>query len=103
MISDGFCEQSLRVCQRKDLFGKSIKCSLAQTLRLRGDALDGSTTGDKPVRPLAPFSLFIVGGAVLKALDFVLFLRKLPLHLFFLGLQLFDFFFGHNFDLLTDR
>ena len=53
--------------------------------------------------PLAPFSLFIVGGAVLKALDFVLFLRKLPLHLFFLGLQLFDFFFGHNFDLLTDR
>ena len=38
--------------------------------------------------PLAPFSLFIVSGAVLKALDFVLFLRKLPLHLFFLGLQL---------------
>ena len=53
--------------------------------------------------PLAPFSLFIVGGAVLKALDFVLFLRKLPLHLFFLSLQLFDFFFGHDFDLLTDK
>ena len=103
MISDGFCEQSLRVCQRKDLFGKSIKCAFAQILCLRCDTLDGCATGDEPVRPLAPFSLFIVGGAVLKALDFVLFLRKLPLHLFFLGLQLFDFFFVHDFNLLTDR
>ena len=81
MISDGFCEQSLRVCQRKDLFGKSIKCAFAQILCLRCDTLDGCATGDEPVRPLAPFSLFVVGGAVLKALDFVLLLRKLPLHL----------------------
>ena len=103
MIADGFREQSLCVRQSKDLFGKSVKRGFAQLFRLRCDALDGCATGDKPVRPLAPFSLFIVGGAVLKALDFVLFLRKLPLHLFFLGLQLFDFFFGHNFDLLTDR
>ena len=77
MIADGFREQPLRVCQRKDLFGKGIKRSFAQILCLRCDALDGCTTGDKPVRPLAPFSLFIVGGAVFKALDFVLLLRKL--------------------------
>ena len=64
MISDGFCEQSLRVCQRKDLFGKSIKRAFAQILCLRCDALDRSTAGDKPVRPLAPFSLCIVGSAV---------------------------------------
>ena len=83
MISDGFCEQSLRVCQRKDLFGKSIKRAFAQILCLRCDALDGCATGDEPVRPLAPISLFVVGGAVFKALDFVLLLHKLPLDLFF--------------------
>ena len=55
------------------------------------------------VRPLAPFSLFIVGGAVLKALDFVLLLCKLAFNFLFLGLQLFDFFFVHNFNLLTDK
>ena len=55
------------------------------------------------MRPLAPFSLFIVGGAVFKALDFVLLLRKLTLDLFFLRLQLFDFFFVHDLDLLTDK
>ena len=103
MIADGFCEQPLRVRQRKDLLCKSVKCSLTQIFCLRCDAFNSSTAGDKPVRPLAPFSLFIVGGAVLNALDFVLFLHKLPLHLFFLGLQLFGFFFGHDFDLLTDR
>ena len=75
------------------LFHQFIQRNKAQPVVLDMDVL----------YPLAPFSLFIVGGAVLKALDFVLFLRKLPLHLFFLGLQLFDFFFGHNFDLLTDR
>ena len=57
----------------------------------------------KPVRPLAPFSLFVVGGKVFEPLNFVLLLRKLPLHLFFLGLQLFDFFFVHDFTLLTDK
>lgn len=65
--------------------------------------LDGRAASDKPVRPLAPFSLFIVGGAVFKTLDFVLFLRKLPLDLFFLRLQLLNFFFVHDFNLLTDR
>ena len=101
MISDGFCEQSLRVCQRKDLFGKSIKRAFAQILCLRCDALDGCTTGDKPVRPLAAITLFIVGGAVFETLDFVLFLRKLPLDLFFLCLQLLNFFFVQDFNLLT--
>ena len=92
MIADSFREQSLRVRQRKDLFGKSIKRGFAQLFRLRSDALNGCTAGDEPVRPLAPISLFIVGGAVLKPLDFVLLLCKLPLELFFLRLQLFDFF-----------
>ena len=92
MIADGFREQSLCVRQSKDLFHKSIKRSFAQIFCLRCDALDGCATGDKPVRPLAPFSLFIVGGTVLKALDLVLLLRKLPLDLFFLCLQLLNFF-----------
>ena len=74
------------VRQRKDLFDKSVKVSFAQSLCLRYNALNGSATGDEPVRPLAPISLFVVGSAVLKALDLVLLLRKLPLHLFFLGL-----------------
>ena len=103
MISDGFCEQSLRVCQRKDLFGKSIKRAFAQILCLRCDALNGCTTGDEPVRPLAPFSLFVVGGTVLKALDYVLFLYKLAFDFLFLGLQLLNFFFVHDFNLLTDK
>ena len=92
MISDGFCEQSLRVCQRKGLFGKGVKRAFTQILRLRCDTLDGCATGDEPVRPLALISLFIVGGAVLKPLNFVLLLRKLPLDLFFLCLQLLNFF-----------
>ena len=54
------------------------------------------------MRPLAPFSLLIVGGAVLKALDFVLLLCKLALNFLFLGLQFLNFFFVHDFDLLTD-
>ena len=102
MISDGFCEQSLRVCQRKDLFGKSIKRAFAQILCLRCDALDGCTTGDKPVRPLAAITLFIVGGAVFKPLDLVLLLRKLLFDFLFLGLQLLKFFFMHDYNLLTD-
>jgi len=100
-MADGFREQPLRVRQSKDLFGKSVKLGFAQLFRLRCDALDGCTTSDKPVRPLAPFSLFIVGGAVLKALNFVLLLRKLPLDLFFLGLQLLNSFLVHDFNLLT--
>ena len=102
-IADGSREQYLCVRQSKDLFGKGVKRGFAQILCLRCDALDGSTTGDKPVRPLAPISLFIVGGAVFKTLDFVLLLRKLPLDLFFLGLQLLNFFLVHDFDLLTDK
>lgn len=92
MVTDSFREQPLRVRQSKDLFGKSVKLGFVQLFRLRCDALDCRTTGDEPVRPLAPFSLFVVGGAVFKALDFVLLLYKLPLELFFLRLQLFDFF-----------
>ena len=103
MIADGFREQSLCVRQSKDLFGKSVKRGFAQLFRLRCDALDGCATGDKPVRPLAPFSLFIVGGAVLKALDFVLLLCKLAFDFLFLGLQLLNFFFVHDFNLLTDK
>ena len=81
MAADSFHEKPLRVWQSKDLFGKGVKPGFAQLFRLRCDTLDGCATGDEPVRPLAPFSLFVVGGAVLKALDFVLLLRKLPLHL----------------------
>ena len=102
MAADSFREQSLYVRQHKNLFCKSVKLGFAQILCPRCNALNGSTTGDKPVRPLAPFSFFIVGGSVFKALNFVLFLRKLPLHLFFLGLQLFDLFFVHNLNLPTD-
>ncbi|OLA41956.1 MAG: hypothetical protein BHW36_08720 [Firmicutes bacterium CAG:24053_14] len=103
MVADGFRKQPLCGWQSKDLFGKSVKRAFTQILRLRCNALDGCTTGDKPVRPLAPISFFIVGGSVFKALDFVLFLRKLTLHLFFLCLQLFDFFFVHDLDLLIDK
>ena len=103
MIADSFREQSLRVRQSKDLFCKSVKCSLAQILRLRSNALNGSTTGDKPVRPLAPFSFFVVGGTIFEPLNFVLFLCKLPLDLFFLGLQFLNFFLVHDFNLLTDK
>ena len=53
------------------------------------------------MRPLAPFSLFIVGGKVLKALDFVLLLCKLAFNFLFLGLQFLNFFFVHDFNLLT--
>ena len=53
------------------------------------------------MRPLAAITLFIVGGAVYKTLDFVLFLRKLPLDLFFLRLQLLNSFLVHDFNLLT--
>ena len=83
MIAGDFHKQSLRVRQSKSLFCKGIKRSFAQIFRLRCDALDGCATGDKPVRPLAPFSLFIVGGAVLKALDFVLLLCKLAFNFLF--------------------
>ena len=103
IVADSFREKPLHIRQSKDLFGKGVKPGFAQLFRLRCDTLDGCATGDEPVRPLAPISFFIVGGSVFKALNFVLFLRKLPLHLFFLGLQLFDFFFVHDFNLLTDR
>ena len=55
------------------------------------------------MRPLAPFSLFVVGGTVFEPLNFVLLLRKLTLDLFFLCLQLLNFFFVHDFNLLTDK
>ena len=103
MAADSFHEKPLRIWQSKDLFGKGVKPGFAQLFRLRCNALDGCATGDEPVRPLAPFSLFLVGGAVFKALDFVLLLRKLTLDLFFLDLQLLNFFFVHDFNLLTDK
>jgi len=102
MVANGFCEQPLRVRQSKDLFRKSVKCSLAQIFCLRCDALNRSTASDKPVRPLAPISLFVVCGAILKPLDFVLLLCKLPLDFLFFRLQLLNFFFVHDFNLLTD-
>ena len=103
MAADSFREQSLYIRQSKDLFRKSVKVGFAQILRLRSDALDRRATGDEPVRPLAPFPLFVIGSTVFKALDFVLLLRKLPLHLFFLVLQILNFFFVHDFNLLTDK
>ena len=103
MVADSFREQSLRVWQSKDLFGKSVKHGFAQSLCLRRNALNRCTTGDEPVRPLASISLFVVGGAVLKALDFVLLLCKLPLDFLFFRLQLLNFFFVHDFNLLTDK
>ena len=101
MVADGFCEQPLRVRQSKDLFGKGVKLGFAQLFRLRSNALDGCATGDKPVRPLAPFSLFLVGGTVFEPLNFVLLLRKLAFDFLFLGLQLLNFFLVHDFNLLT--
>ena len=95
-------EQPLRVWQRKDLFGKSIKRGFAQILRLRCNALNSSAASDKPVRPLAAVTFFVVGGAVLEPLNSVLLLRKLPLDPFFLRLQLLNFFFVHDFDFLAD-
>ena len=103
MVADNFREQPLRVRQSKELFGKSVKRGFTQILRLRCNALNGSAASDKPVCSLAPISLFVVGGAVLKALDFMLLLHKLPLECFLFGLQFFNFFFGHDFDLLTDK
>ena len=103
MAADSFHEKPLRVWQGENPFCKSVKRGFAQLFRLRCDALDGCTTGDKPVRPLAPFSLCIVGGAVFKPLDYVLFLYKLAFDFLFLGLQLLNFFFVHDFNLLTDK
>ena len=103
MAADSFHEKPLRVWQGENPFCKSVKRGFVQLFRLRCDTLDGCAASDKPVRPLAPFSLFLVGGAVFKTRDFVLFLRKLPLDLFFLRLQLLNFFFVHDFNLLTDR
>lgn len=71
MIADSLHEKSLRVRQSKDLFSKSVKFGFTQIPCLRCDALNGSAARDEPVRLLAPISLFIVGGAVSKALDFV--------------------------------
>ena len=102
MVATGFFEQSLCVWQRKDLFGKGVKRGFTQILRLRCNALNGSAASDKPVRPLAPISLCIVGGAVFKPLDYVLFLYKLAFDFLFLGLQLLNFFLVHDFNLLTD-
>ena len=102
MVADSFREQPLCVWQGENPFCKSVKRGFAQIFRLRCDALDGCATGDKPVRPLAPLSLFIVGGAVLKALDLVLLLCKLPLDFLFLGLQFLKFFFFFVYNLLTD-
>ena len=85
MAADSFHEKPLRVWQSKDLFHKSIKRSFAQIFCLRCDALNRRAAGDKPV------------------LNFVLLLRKLTLDLFFLCLQLLNFFFVHDFNLLTDR
>ena len=103
MVADSIREQPLCVWQGENPFCKSVKRGFAQIFRLRCDALDGYTTGDKPVRPLAAITLFIVGGAVFKTLDFVLFLRKLAFDFLFLGLQLLNFFFVHDFNLLTDK
>ena len=102
MVADGFRKQPLCGWQSKDLFGKSVKRGFAQILCLWCNALNRCATGNKPVRPFAPLSLFVVGGAVLKALDFVLLLCKLTFNFLFFGLQLFDFFFVYEFDLLTD-
>ena len=82
----------MRVRQSKDPLCKSVKFGFVQILCLRCNTLNGSATGNETVRPLAPISLFVVGGAVFKPLDLVLLLCKLPLDLFFLSLQLFDFF-----------
>lgn len=43
----------------------------------------------------------VVGGAVFKALDLMLFLCKLAFDFLFLGLQLLNFFFVYDLDLLT--
>ena len=92
MFVDRFHEQTFDLRQVKNLFGKGVKLSFGQSFCQRCDALNRCSTGDKVVRPLAPISFFVVGGAVFKTLNFVLLLRQLPLDLFFLCLQLLNFF-----------
>ena len=76
MTADSFCEQPLRVWQSKGLFCEGVKLGFAQILRLWCNALNGSATGDKPVRPLVAIPFFIIGGTILKPLYFVLLLRR---------------------------
>ena len=100
---DRLHEQALNLQDGKGFFSKGVKLGFGQNLCQRCDAFNGCATSDKVVRPLAPISLCIVGGAVFKPLDYVLFLYKLAFNFLFLGLQLFDFFFVHDFNLLTDK
>ena len=76
---DRFHEQSFHIRQDKGLFHKVIELGIAQNFCQRCDALHGCAAGDKPVRPFAAIPLFVVGGAVLKLLLFVLKLGKLAL------------------------
>ena len=103
VLVDGLHEQALDFRQGEGFFHKGVKFGFGQNLCQRCNAFNGCSTGDKMMCPLAPISLFVVGGAVLKALDFMLLLHKLPLECFLFGLQFFNFFFGHDFDLLTDK
>lgn len=85
---DRFHEQTFDLRQVKNLFGKGIKLGFGQSFCQRCNTLNRRATSDKPVRPLAPISLFVVGGAVFKAMNFVPLLCKLPLDVFFLSIQL---------------
>ena len=86
MVADSIREQPLCVWQGENPFCKSVKRGFAQALCLWCDTLNRSATGNEPVRPLAAISCFVVGSAVFKPLDYVLFLYKLAFDFLFLGL-----------------
>ena len=83
---DRFNEQALDLRDGKSFFRNGVKLVFGQNLCQRCDAFNGSTTGDKLVRPLAPISLFVVGDTVFNLLLFVLELRELAFIFRFLGL-----------------
>ena len=97
MFVYGFHKQALDLRDGKGFFRKSVKLGFAQNLCQRGHALNGSSTGNQPVRPFLAVAFFIVGGTVFKLLLFVPELGKLALIGGDLGFQFGDgFLFGHG-------
>ena len=97
MFVDGLHEQALDFRQGEGFFRKSIKLGFAQNLCKRSHTLDGSSMGDKPVRPFPAVAFFVVGGTVFKLLLFVPKLGELALIGGNLGFQFGNgFLFGHR-------
>ena len=88
MFVDRFHEQTFDLRQVKDLFGKGVKLSACQQLRQRGNAFHIRTADDQVVCAFGSVAALIVGDSVFQTLLLVLFLCKLLLNFFFLGIQL---------------